>query len=124
MGWCLAHMGRYQQALEYCQQAVALHRQVGHKHSEPAALDSLAYVYSRLGHHADAADCYRQAAELYAKLGYHYREAETLACVGDAHHANGSAGAAREAWAQALTALDALRHADAGQVRAKLRQLG
>ncbi len=123
MGWSFAMLGRYQQALRSCQQAVTLHRQIGDKHGEPTALDSLAYVHSHLGHHADAADCYRQAVELYAELGFRYKKAETLTYVGDAHHAGGNIPAARTAWTQALTALDDLHHADAEQVRAKLRRL-
>ena len=94
-----------------------------HKHGEPTTLDSLAYAHSHLGHHAEAADCYRQAVELFDELGFRYKKAETLTYVGDAHHADGNIPAARTAWTQALTALDDLHHPDAEQVRAKLRHL-
>jgi tetratricopeptide (TPR) repeat protein/transcriptional regulator with XRE-family HTH domain len=123
VGWLLAAVGDYQQALGFCQQALTLHRQIGDKHSEPATLDSLAYAHSHLGHHAEAAACYRRAVELFADLGDHHRKAETLTYAGDAHHASGDVPAARDAWAHALAILEDLHHPEARQVRAKLALL-
>jgi len=123
VGWNLAQTGSYQQALGFCEQAVALNHELGDKHAEPATLDSLAYAHRHLGHHAQAAACYRRAVELYADLGSHDQKAETLIYAGDAHHASGDVPAARDAWTQALAILDDLRHPDAEQVRTKLRQL-
>jgi DNA-binding SARP family transcriptional activator len=122
VGWELAKLGSYPQALRYCQRAVALSRQLGNKHAEPAALDSLAYVHWHLGHHAEAADCYRRAVELFDELGHRYQKAETLAYVGDVHYADGNPAAARQAWTQALAILDDLHNPDAEHLRAKLCQ--
>jgi DNA-binding SARP family transcriptional activator/transcriptional regulator with XRE-family HTH domain len=122
VGWDLAMLGSYPQALRYCQRAVALNRQLGNKQQEPPALDSLAYVHRHLGHHAEAADCYRRAVELFDELGHRYEKAETLAYAGDAHHADGSLAAARQAWTQALAILDDLHHPDAQRLRARLLQ--
>jgi DNA-binding SARP family transcriptional activator len=122
-GWQLAMLGRYQQALGYCQQALALRRQLGDKHGEPFTLDSIAYSHRHLGHHAEAADYYRRAVELYDELGCRYQKAETLTYVGDACHADGDLPAARETWTQALAILDDLYHPDASQVRTKLARL-
>jgi len=120
VGWDLAQLGRYRQALGYCQRAVTLSHQLGNKHTQPAVLDSLAYVYQHLGQHAEAADCYRRAVELLDELGHRYQKADTLAHAGDAHHADGNLPAARQAWAQALAILDDLHHPDAGPLRVKL----
>ena len=120
VGWDLAQLGRYSQALSYCQRAVTLNRQLGNKHTQPSALDSLAYVHQHLGHHAEAADCYRRAVELLDELGHRYQKADTLVHAGDAHHADGNLAAARHAWTQALTILDDLHHPDADTIRAKL----
>jgi tetratricopeptide (TPR) repeat protein len=54
VGWNLAMTGSYQQALGFCQQALALHHQLGDTHSEPSTLDSLAHAHRHLGHHAQA----------------------------------------------------------------------
>jgi len=122
IGWELARIGRYPQALRYCQRAVALGEQLGHKHQHPAALDSLAYVYRHLGRHAEAADCYHRAVELFDELGHRYQKAETLTYAGDAYHADSNLAAACRAWEQALAILDDLHHPDAEHLRAKLRQ--
>jgi DNA-binding SARP family transcriptional activator/tetratricopeptide (TPR) repeat protein len=122
IGWDLANLGRYRQALRYCQRAVALIRQVGSKHHEPSALDSLAYVHRHLGHHAEAADCYRRAVELWDELGNRYQRAVTLDYAGDAHHAHGDLAAARSAWIQALAILEDMHHPDAERLRARIHQ--
>jgi tetratricopeptide (TPR) repeat protein len=95
--------------------ALALHRQFGDQHSEPSTLDSLAYAYRHLGHHAEAAACCRRAVELHADLGFHYQKAETLIYAGDAHQVSGDVPAAHDAWTQALAILDDLRHPRAAQ---------
>lgn len=120
VGWELAKLGQYPQALSYCKRAVALGQQLGSKHQQPPALDSLAYVHRHLGHHAEAADCYHRAVELFDELGHRYQKAETLAYAGEAYHADGNLPAARQAWEQALAILDDLHHPDAEHLRAKL----
>jgi DNA-binding SARP family transcriptional activator/DNA-binding XRE family transcriptional regulator len=122
IGWELAMLGSYPQALRYCQQAVALNRQLGNNHQQPAALDSLAYVHRHLGHHAEAADYYRRAVELFDEMGHRYQKAETLIYVGDAHHADGNLAAARRAWIEALAILEEMHHPDAERLRARLHQ--
>jgi DNA-binding SARP family transcriptional activator len=122
VGWELAMLGSYPQALRYCQQAVALNRRLGNKHQQPAALDSLAYVHWHLGHKAEAADCYRRAVELFDEMGHRYQMSETLVFVGDAHRADGNLAAAHQAWTQALAILDDMHHPDAERLRARLHQ--
>lgn len=122
VGWELAMLGSYPQALPYCRRAVALNWQLGNNHCQPAALDSLAYVHRHLGHHAEAADCYRRAVELFDELGHRYQKAETLVYAGDAHHADGNPAAARQAWTQALAILEDMHHPDAERLRARLHQ--
>ncbi len=120
-GWALAQLGEHHEALGYCQQAVALNQQLGNKHTQPAMLDSLAYVHLQLGHITQAASCYRRAIELFDELGHRYPKAEALACIGDAQHIDGNLSAARHAWTQALAILDDLHHPDAEHLRARLR---
>jgi tetratricopeptide (TPR) repeat protein/transcriptional regulator with XRE-family HTH domain len=120
VGWELALVGRYQQALGYCQRAVALSQQIDERHLEPYALDSLAYVHWHLGRHAEAADCYRRAVGLFGEEGHRYRKAQTLAHAGDAHQAAGNQAAAQQAWKHARDILDDLHHPDADTIRAKL----
>ncbi len=123
MGWELSNLGRFQQALGYCQRAVTLFQQHGNKHYEPTALDSLAYCLHHLGRHTEAAACYRRAVELNDQVGNRYQKAETLTYAGNAHHAGGDIRAARSAWTRALTILEELHHPDVSQVMARLDSL-
>jgi DNA-binding SARP family transcriptional activator len=119
-GWVLARAGSFQQAMEFCQQSLAMHRRLGDKHSQPPVLDSMAFAHRGLGHHTEAADCYRRAVRLYAELGFEYPKATTLVNAGDAYHDGGDIPAARDAWKQALAILENLHHRDASEVRARL----
>jgi tetratricopeptide (TPR) repeat protein/transcriptional regulator with XRE-family HTH domain len=124
VGWELAHLGRYRQALTYCQQALALCQQIGNTHGEPAILDSLAFICRHLGRYAEAEDYYDRAIQLFDELGYTYATSRTLANAGDAHQAAGDLAAARQAWTKALAILDDLHHPDADAIRAKLSGAG
>jgi tetratricopeptide (TPR) repeat protein len=121
VGWALALDGRYPEALDHCAQAHAMR---GELHEDTVgqanSLDSLGYIHSRLGHHAEAISCYRQALELLAGTQTVTLRAEMLAHLGDAHQAAGDAGAARRAWHQALAVLDGLHYPEADRIRARL----
>ncbi len=123
VGWQLAMLGRYSQALRYCQRAVALAEQLDDAHAQPAALDSLAYVCRHLGRHTEAAEYYRRAVKVYDELDDRCHKAETLGYAGDAYLADGNLPAAAEAWTQALAILDELNQPGGEAIRARLREL-
>lgn len=123
-GRCCAHLGRHQQARASCQQALALLRELGHRPYEAEAWHSLGDAEHHSGDHAAAMACYRRALSLFRELGDRRTQAMVLAHLGDAQQAAGQTRAARRAWHQAVAILDALRHPDADQVRARLRREG
>jgi DNA-binding SARP family transcriptional activator len=84
------------------------------------AADSLGYAHQQLGHHAESVTWFRRAADLYDEIGHRWGYAETLGRLGDAHQAAGDLGKARTTWEEALAVLDDLNHPDADQIRAKL----
>jgi tetratricopeptide (TPR) repeat protein len=106
-----------------CAEALALHRELGDRYGEAAALDSLGYAHHHLGRHREAADCFERSLVLVRDLGDRYYEAVVLTHLGDVHHAAGQAARAGKVWRQALSILDELDHPDADQVRANLRDL-
>jgi tetratricopeptide (TPR) repeat protein len=124
IGWHHAHLGRHRQALTYCQEALALHQDIGDRHGTAATWDSLGYIHLHLGHHQQATTCYRHALDLFHDLDDRYHEAETAASLGDTHHAAGDTDAAHRHWRHALALLDELGHPRAGPVRAKLQHPG
>jgi tetratricopeptide (TPR) repeat protein len=58
-------LGDYQQARVFCQQAIALCADVGHRWLEGPVWDSLGYIEHYLGNLAEAAACYERALSVY-----------------------------------------------------------
>jgi tetratricopeptide (TPR) repeat protein len=118
IGWCYARLGKPQQAIGYCEQALSLLKGHGDLWAESATWDSLGYAHYRLGHHAQAAACYQRAYEL--SINYD-GQAEVLLHIGDLHNATGDQDAARSAWQKALAIMDDLHRPDIERARARLR---
>jgi DNA-binding SARP family transcriptional activator len=123
IGWLHAVLGDYQQALGSCGQALALYQELGRKRGMAATWDSLGYTHHHLGQYAEAVTYYGQSLAAFRDLGDRYREAEILTHLGDTRHAAGNLPAARGTWEQALAILDDLHHADADELREKLKDL-
>jgi tetratricopeptide (TPR) repeat protein/transcriptional regulator with XRE-family HTH domain len=122
VGYDYAVLGDLQQALSYCRRALAEHEHIDSPTLAASAWDSLGYVQHRLGDYRQATGSYRRALGLYGPDN-RYQRAQTLSSLGDTCRAAGEAGAARDAWRQALATLDDLAHPAAGQVRGKLVDL-
>ena len=112
-----------QQALDCCQQALDLQREIDDHFGQAETYDSLGYAHRHLGHQQEATACYQQAVNLYGELGDRYNEADTLVALGDAHQAFGDSESARIAWQRALTILEQLDHPRADSVRARMREI-
>jgi DNA-binding SARP family transcriptional activator len=124
VGWGHAMLGDYHRARTFCQQALAANRELGNRGGEAAAWDSVGYAEHHLGRLAEATACYRNSLRLFRQLGDRFYEAEVLGRLGDVRDAAGDQADARQAWEQALNILDDLNHPAAGQIRAKLAQVG
>jgi tetratricopeptide (TPR) repeat protein len=73
-----------------------------------------------MGDHQQAIACYRRSADLRSQFGDRYNQADALDNLGDVHLSAGEAGAARQAWAQALRIFEEIDHPDTSRVRAKI----
>jgi tetratricopeptide (TPR) repeat protein len=113
-------LGDHQQTRAFCQQALALSAEVGHRGVEGYAWDSLGYAEHYLGNLDEAAACYQRALRLSQENGDRFFEATVLTHLGDTRHAAGELPQARQAWQQALAMFEDMQHPDADQVRAKL----
>ncbi|MCP2244996.1 AfsR/SARP family transcriptional regulator [Lentzea aerocolonigenes] len=103
VGWRYACLGRYAEAADYCEQAMALNRKLGHAEGEAATLDSLAHIAFHDGRPAAAIEHYHESLEVYRQLDNSYEEATVLHHLGDVHAALDQRAQARELWDQALT---------------------
>ncbi len=121
VGWMHAQLGDYEQALEFCEQALSMYRGRGDALNEAATWDSMGYALLYLGRLEEAIGCLRTAVGIIAGLHTGYYETTMLVHLGDAYHAAGDMGPARQSWRGALDILEGLDHSDADQVRARLR---
>jgi tetratricopeptide (TPR) repeat protein len=124
IGYSHALLGNHQQALTYCERALAEVRDLGARSWEEATWDSLGYIHHQLGNHQQAVTCYQRSLDLCRERANGYNEAVTLDRLGDVHHSAGDVDAAHRAWARALRIFDEIDHPDGDQIRAKLRPRG
>jgi tetratricopeptide (TPR) repeat protein len=122
--WGYALVGEPERALDYSRQALELFRRTRFPWGEASAHDSIGWAYHHLGEYGEAARWFTDAARLYAEVGDRYQEADTHVHLGDSLAALGDRAAARAAYAAGLAIFDAMGHADAVAVRAKLADLG
>ena len=117
------HLGDFEGALEVCREALAGFRELGDRRGEANVLDSLGDAYHRLGRVDDAIGCYQESLGALRELGDRYDQAEILTHLAVAYEAKGADQKARHCLEQALPILTELRHRDAAQVEARLRDL-
>jgi tetratricopeptide (TPR) repeat protein len=120
VGWCHVQLGEYEQALTYCEQALAFFQLDGDRYGEAHAWDSLGHAHHELGQQHSAISCYRRAVDLFRDSGDRFYEADSLMHLGDSHAADGDPQSARDAWQVAVTILDEMAHPHADEVRARL----
>ncbi|GAB3882958.1 hypothetical protein GCM10029964_041520 [Kibdelosporangium lantanae] len=123
LGWCHAQLGEYDQALVYCQQALAMHVKLGARISEADTMDSIGFIHHHLGDHSQAVAYYQRALAIDRELGDRNKQAEVLGHLGDAYAAAGENDQARLAWQEKLAVLEAISSPSAERLRARLADL-
>jgi tetratricopeptide (TPR) repeat protein len=84
LGSVTERLGRYPQAIDYIQQALARYRRAGDRSGEIRALNGIGYVMQRSHRFAEAAGFHREALELARQTDNHTSEAHALQGLGDA----------------------------------------
>lgn len=109
--------------MEFLDQALRQHRELGYSHGEAATLDSLGYTHFVLGQTQAAIRYFEHSASLYQEVGDRANKAEPLTHLGDALRASGDPRHAGRAWHEALAILDDLGQPDAARLRVRLAAL-
>ena len=120
LGWCHAQLGDNQQALECCEQALALHEELADTQGTASAHDSIGYALHHLGRFRAAAAAFHHALALFQQLGDRFSQAEVMTHLGDTYSADGRPRQAFDIWRQALAILRELKDADTEPVRTRL----
>jgi DNA-binding SARP family transcriptional activator len=89
--WVLNNLGmvlsqqRDNDAIDYFEQAMAIHRETGDRQGQAQAANNLAFHYRLLGRHEDAAATLLDALDLKRQVGHRYGESIALCNLGEAY---------------------------------------
>ncbi|HEX4945970.1 MAG TPA: tetratricopeptide repeat protein, partial [Blastocatellia bacterium] len=109
IGLLYRHLGEYQQALTYHQQALQINQEVGNPGSEALTLYSIGAVYDHVGEPKKALDAYHKALAIFQQLGDRSMEAATLGNTGVVYSGLGEQQKALEYFQRALPIKQSLR---------------
>ena len=124
IGYSHALLGNHQQAITYCQRALAGIQEIGERCWEAATWHSLGYIRHQLGNYQQAVSCHERSLDICRELADRYNEADTLDHLGNVHYSAGDTDTAHRTWTRALRIFDEIGHPDRDRVRAKLRPRG
>jgi tetratricopeptide (TPR) repeat protein len=116
-------LGEHRQAIARCEEALAVHQEVGDTADAGFTWDTLGYSHHQLGDLPRAIDCYQSALALFERYEHRRGRGTVLHHLGDAHFAAGRSESAQITWRAALELLEDLGHPAADEVRAKLDRL-
>ncbi|MFD6531036.1 ATP-binding protein [Streptomyces sp. NPDC060184] len=119
VGWYLALLGEYPEAIAMCQEALPILQQKGNHRNEAATWDSIGYARQHLGDLDTAIADYRCALALYEQVLDTYGQVEVLDHLASAHLAKGEAGQATALWNRAAGLLGPTGGARADEMRSK-----
>jgi len=120
-----AILGNFDLAVDTCQQALQLSREIGYLEGQSFAWDSLSFVHRLRGEFQAAIYCCEQSLGVLPEVGPQtvLQRAETLTGLGDIYEAVGNLQAARRAWQDALRIFEGLHlPAYASELHARLDQ--
>ena len=124
VGWYRTLLGEHDLGLVNCERALKLFEEQGDEDGQALTWDSIGYCHLRLGDHPQAIACYEKALALFVDAEINYFRAHTLTRLAEALQLSGDLIGARRAWAEALTILTDIGHADAAAVRARIEEFG
>lgn len=117
LGLTLWYQGRYQQAAEHYQQALAICREIGDRASEPQILNGLGETHYATGEFEQARSQHNAALALATELGDRYEQARAHRGLAHTHHTTGDLEPAHHHEHQARTLFTTLGVPDTNSPR-------
>jgi DNA-binding SARP family transcriptional activator/tetratricopeptide (TPR) repeat protein/DNA-binding XRE family transcriptional regulator len=102
VGWCLIRLGRRDEGRAWCEKALALCEEHGHRDGTAHTLRSLGELELETKRYQEAVRHLQRASDLFALLQHSFAQAGVLARLGEAAHALGRDDLARSSWERAL----------------------
>jgi tetratricopeptide (TPR) repeat protein len=119
VGWYLALLGRYREALAMCEEAIPILQRTANRRSEAATWDSIGFARHHLGDLDAAVTDYKRSLRLYMEVLDRYNQAEVLDHLASAQLELGDVPAARASWEGAVELLSAIGSPRAAQMRTR-----
>ncbi|SEN42280.1 ATP-binding protein [Actinacidiphila rubida] len=123
VAWFLALLDAYQEAVDACEEALPILRELGDRGHEAGTWDTLGYARQRLGDLDTAIADYRTALGICEELQLGFHRGQVLDHLASALLERGDVEQARATWNQAAEQFTALRVARAAEVRARIDAL-
>ncbi|MER7538987.1 tetratricopeptide repeat protein [Streptomyces sp. NPDC097704] len=123
VGWYLALLGRYEETIELCEEAIPLLRRDENLRIEAAAWDTMGYARHRLGDLGGAIADYQESLRVYGEAFDDYNQAEVLEHLASAQQEQGSRDEARASWLRAAELLSTIGSPHAARMRANAEAL-
>jgi tetratricopeptide (TPR) repeat protein len=69
LGTAYRNLRQYQRAIDFHQQSLAIHQNIGDRQSEAISLNNLGLAYQDLGQHQKAIDLFQQSLTIKKQIG-------------------------------------------------------
>lgn len=102
IGAIYRRLERYDEALDYYEQSLAIQQEMGDRPGEGNSLNNIGFLYDRLGQYETALDYYEQSLAIRQAIGDRQGEGGVFNNIGSIHHALGQYATALGYYEQAL----------------------
>ena len=123
LGLAYRDLGQVEKAIDYHQQALVIHQEIGYRQGQANQLGNLGLAYSDLGQVEKAIDYHQQALVIDQEIGYRQGQANALGNLGLAYRALGQVEKAIDYLQQALAIFEEIKSPNADRVAQWLSEL-
>jgi tetratricopeptide (TPR) repeat protein len=102
MGLTLRKQGKFDEAVKFLREALAIKRELGDAESVAKTLNNLGAILRQQGDTEEAVALHREAIQTFEELGYQRGQAQTRANLGEIYVVQGEVDAARSEYAASL----------------------
>ena len=106
LGIACRSIGKYQEAIDYCQKALKMAQDIGDLHGKAQSLSNLGIIKNLLGKYQEAINYYRNSLDISRQIGDRHGEAESLNNLGIAYNSLGKYQQAINYYQQSLEMLE------------------
>ena len=115
-GIAYQELRRFEEAIDYCQQSLAIFQETGDRHGEGVTLANLGTAYAGLRRLKEAIECTQESLAIFQETGDRHGEGQALGNLGNAYQELWHPRRAATCWREAAAMRDAGDHEEAGRL--------